>query len=462
MVDRAQSQRSRDREPTTPGILIAAPASGTGKTTITTGLIAALSARMSVAPFKVGPDYIDPGYHGLAAGRTGRNLDMVMCGADLIGPLYRHGSSGCDIAVVEGVMGLFDGRIPDGLGSSADIARLLGLPVILVVDIRGMSQSVGALVRGFATADKNVRIAGVILNMVGSERHRDICTQAVEYEGIPVVGAIPRQDAVAVPSRHLGLVTATEHGHQAAEAIAHMADLVDRYCDTDAIAALASTSYSGPSWNPAALMERGNAVTVAIASGPAFNFSYAEHRELLAAAGARVVEFDPLVDELPSCEGIIIPGGFPEEYADILASRDSLREDIRRHIAAKKPVHGECAGLLWLVDRLDERHMLGAIPVSASMKKRLTLGYRSAVALGDNLLCRAGQRITGHEFHHSGVDQETAEGFDPAWAWQDYYGNTKSEGFTTATVHASYLHTHPAAYPEMVQRFIQACQRVTS
>ena len=188
----------------TPGVCIAATASGSGKTTIATGLIAALARRMKVAPFKVGPDYIDPGYHSIASGCVGRNLDSVLCGNDLIGPLYCHGSQHADIAVVEGVMGLFDGRISDGAGSTADIAATLGVPILLIVDVRGMSQSVGAVVRGFATTRSDVRIAGVILNKVGSDRHAAVCREAVEAEGIPVVGSIPRQHDIEVPSRHLG------------------------------------------------------------------------------------------------------------------------------------------------------------------------------------------------------------------------------------------------------------------
>lgn len=209
-----------------PGVCIAATGSGMGKTTIATGLIAALARRMRVAPFKVGPDYIDPGYHTLAARRQGRNLDAVMCGTGAIGPLYAHGCSGAEIGVVEGVMGLFDGRINDGAGSTADVAAALGIPVILIVDVRGMSQSVGALVRGFATTRSDVRISGVILNQAGSERHAQVCKNAVEAAGIPVVGIVPRMEKVEVPSRHLGLVTAAEHGGAAVEAVERMADLV--------------------------------------------------------------------------------------------------------------------------------------------------------------------------------------------------------------------------------------------
>lgn len=244
-----------------PGVVIAATSSGSGKTTIATGLIAALAQRMVVAPFKVGPDYIDTGYHGMAAGRVGRNLDSVMCGRAALGPLYAHGAQGADISVVEGVMGLFDGRITEGAntadaraqGSTAEIAAELGLPVVLVVDVRGMSQSVGAVVRGFATADDAVRVAGVILNKVGTDRHAAVCRESVEAVGIPVLGAIPRVDEAEVPSRHLGLVTSTELS-QARSVISEMAAMVEHHVDLDALVSLARCTFTGAAWDPRAVV----------------------------------------------------------------------------------------------------------------------------------------------------------------------------------------------------------------
>lgn len=445
----------------TPGLLIAATGSGTGKTTISTGLMAALSRTKTVAPFKVGPDYIDPSYHSLATGRPGRNLDAVMC-PGLIGPLYAHGSADAEIAVVEGVMGLFDGRITGShqtlpAGSSAAIAAELGLPVILVVDVRGMSQSVGALVKGFATESPEVRVAGVILNQVGSERHAAVCRAAVEAAGIQVVGAIPRVEKVEVPSRHLGLITAAEHGVKARQAVDRMAELVAAHCDMAAIEALASVNYSGSAWEPAEVVDKQVPVTIAMAGGPAFTFAYAEHRELLESAGARVVDFDPLTDELPDCDGLIIPGGFPEEHVEALSAREEFRVQVRAHVAAGKPVHGECAGLLWLVESLDAHPMLGVIDTHAAMGRRLTLGYREAVVLTDSVLYRAGERITGHEFHHTALTKQHAAGFAPAWGWRAWDGSAKSEGFVAGSVHASYLHVHPASVPQAVQRFVGAC-----
>lgn len=438
-----------------PGVCIAATGSGMGKTTIATGLIAALARRMRVAPFKVGPDYIDPGYHTLAARRQGRNLDAVMCGAGAIGPLYAHGCSGAEIGVVEGVMGLFDGRINDGAGSTADVAAALGMPVILIVDVRGMSQSVGALVRGFATNRSDVRISGVILNQAGSERHASVCKDAVEASGIPVVGIVPRMEKVEVPSRHLGLVTAAEHGGAAVEAVERMADLVAEHCDLDAIIALADCSYQGPAWDPQRAVTWVGPARVAIAAGPVFTFLYAEHEELLRACGAQVVRFDPLLDPFPECDALLIPGGFPEEHVEALAARTDLRAAVRVHIAEGKPVYGECAGLLWLLDSLDAHPMLGVIGTHAAMGRRLSLGYRDAVAVSDSVLFRAGERITGHEFHHTALTSQNVPGWESAWGWRGWDGKARIEGFVSGNVFASYLHIHPASAPLAVQRFVQ-------
>ncbi|WKD61453.1 Cobyrinic acid A,C-diamide synthase [Corynebacterium ciconiae DSM 44920] len=445
-----------------PGVCIAATASGTGKTTIATGLMGALARRMRVAPFKVGPDYIDPGYHGLAAQRVGRNLDSVMCSRERIGPLYAHGSAGCDIAVMEGVMGLFDGRITDspddaGAGSTAEIAALLGMPVILVVDVRGMSQSAGAIVRGFATHHPEVRIAGAIINKAGTDRHAEVCRRAIENTGVPVVGIIPRIDKVEVPSRHLGLVTAAEQGGAAVDAVARMADMIESYVDIDAVLDLATCHYDGPAWDPTAEVEPvAAAPRIALASGPVFSFAYAEHTELLGAAGAQVVEFDPLHEELPECEGLIIPGGFPEEHVEELAARRSVTAAVQEHIAAGKPVHAECAGLLWLLKTLDAHPMVGAIGTHGAMGRRLKLGYREAVALEPSVLYDAGQRVTGHEFHHTALAEETATGFQPAWGWRGWDGAAVAEGFISDTIHASYLHVHPASVPQSIAHFVRA------
>ena len=448
-----------------PAVVIAAPASGTGKTTVATGLIGALRrAGDLVAPFKVGPDFIDPGYHALAAGRPGRNLDPVLVGAELVGPLYRHGCTGADIAVVEGVMGLFDGRIEEPLrlpasGSTGQVAALLGAPVLMVIDGRGQSQSIAAVVHGFSTLERSVRVAGVILNRVGSPRHEQVLRQACESVGVPVLGALPRLDELAVPSRHLGLVTATEHGDSARAAVAAMTDLVSRHVDLAAVRALARSTVTAEPWSPEAVVGDPvpGAPVVAVATGRAFTFAYAEHRELLHAAGAQVVDFDPMSEALPDgSAALVLPGGFPEQYPDELAANETVRAEIRG-LAASAPVHAECGGLIYLMSDLDGHPMCGVLAGSARFTPRLTLGYRDAVAPADSVLFSTGQRVTGHEFHRTAV--EFAYPVQPAWLMRGTGGERLSDGAVHADVHASYLHTHPAGQPSAVRRFVERAAR---
>ena len=441
----------------TPAVVIAAPASGSGKTTVATGLMGALRrAGQRVAPFKVGPDFIDPGYHALAASRPGRNLDPVLVGEQLIGPLYRHGSADADIAIVEGVMGLFDGRITDDTagtaqGSTAHVASLLGAPVVLVVDARGQSHSIAALLHGFSTFDQSLRLAGVILNRVGSPRHEEVLRQACEHAGVPVLGAIPRADELSVPSRHLGLVTAVEHGEQARAAVDAMTELVGRHVDLAGMAAVAASRVTAEPWNPAITEPAAADITVALAAGKAFTFGYTEHGELLRAAGADVVEFDPLSDPLPPhTSALVLPGGFPEQFGTELSTNDVVRQQIHQLAAVGAPIHAECAGLTYLVDDLDGYPMCGVLSGSARFTDRLTLGYREAVAVADSPLHAVGDRAMGHEFHRTAVT--FVDSYQPAWV---FTGRIR-DGAVDRGVHASYLHTHPAAHPHAISRFVAA------
>jgi cobyrinic acid a,c-diamide synthase len=424
-------------------------------------LIGALrAAGHRVAPFKVGPDFIDPGYHALAAGRPGRNLDPVLVPEELIGPLYRHGTRGADIAVIEGVMGLFDGRIDEHIvvparGSTAHVAEILGTPVLLVVDARGQSHSIAAVLQGFSTFHPGVRIAGVILNRVGTARHEQVLRQACEAAGVPVLGAIPRHDELSVPSRHLGLVTAVEHGEQAQAAVAAMTALVARHVDLPAVVALGGSRVAAEPWVPGDVVGQPTDAgpVVAVAAGKAFSFGYAEHSELLRAAGADVVEFDPLVDGLPSqTAALVLPGGFPEQYLADLAANTELRTQIRE-LARRAPVQAECGGLAYLMDDLDGHPMCGVLAGSARFTQRLTLGYRDAVALSESSLHAPGERVVGHEFHRT-TAEFTGE-LEPAWAFLAGGGQPVREGAVCAEVHASYLHTHPAAQPRSVARFVE-------
>ena len=442
-----------------PAIVVAAPASGSGKTTVATGLIGALRrAGHTVAPFKVGPDFIDPGYHSLAAGCPGRNLDPVLVGENLIGPLYAHGARGADIAVVEGVMGLFDGRITPGAaspaaGSTAQVAGLLGAPVILVVDARGQSHSIAALLHGFSTFDTATRVTGVILNRVGSTRHEQVLRQACEQVGIPVLGAIPRTAELELPTRYLGLVTAVEYGRRATQAVEAMTALVARHVDLAAVVAAAGGGYGDAPWDPAVATGEGARATVALAAGKAFSFGYAEHTELLCAAGADVAEFDPLVDPLPDgTDALLLPGGFPEQFAAELSGNDVVRRQINGLAAAGAPIHAECAGLIYLVSELDGNPMCGVLAGSARFTPELTLAYRDVVAVADSVLYSVGQRAVGHEFHRTAVT--FTDSYQPAWAYRGDQVAAVRDGVVHGGVHASYLHTHPAAAPEAVVRFV--------
>ncbi|MEW1778673.1 cobyrinate a,c-diamide synthase [Streptomyces sp. NPDC086777] len=486
-----------------PRLVVAAPSSGSGKTTVATGLMAAFTARgLAVSPHKVGPDYIDPGYHALATGRVGRNLDAYLCGPELVGPLFAHGARGCDLAVVEGVMGLYDGAAGEGeLASTAHVAKLLRAPVVLVVDASAQSRSVAALVHGFASWDPEVRVGGVILNKVGSDRHEELLREALDAAGVPVFGVLRRAPQVAVPSRHLGLVPVAERRSAAVEAVALMAAQVSDGCDLEGLLGLARGAgvLPGAAWDaaealvsspppplsvpspgaaaPSAPPSSGAAapgpplrpeaprpprpdgpegVRVAVAGGAAFTFSYAEHAELLAAAGAEVVVFDPLRDErLPDgTRGLVIGGGFPEVYGGELAANELLRKDVAALAEQGAPVAAECAGLLYLGRELDGLPMCGVLDVRARMTERLTLGYRDAVAVSDSVLAAAGTRMRGHEFHRTVV--EPGAGAAPAWGVRA--PRPRVEGFVQRGVHASYLHTHWASEPGVARRFVERCR----
>ncbi|MET9015353.1 cobyrinate a,c-diamide synthase [Streptomyces olivaceoviridis] len=451
-----------------PRLVIAAPSSGSGKTTVATGLMAAFAARgLAVSPHKVGPDYIDPGYHALATGRVGRNLDAYLCGPELVAPLFLHGSRGCDLAVVEGVMGLYDGAAGEGeLASTAHVAKLLRAPVVLVVDASSQSRSVAALVHGFASWDPRVRVGGVILNKVASDRHEELLREALDSSGVPVLGALRRVAQVDTPSRHLGLVPVAERQAAAVDAVQAMAAQVAQGCDLDALEALARTAGALPAgsapWTPAPPADHPprsaekRAPVVAVAGGPAFTFSYAEHTELLTAAGAEVVPFDPLRDErLPEgTAGLVVGGGFPEVYAAELSANEPLREAVAELALSGAPVAAECAGLLYLCRELDGRPMCGVLDATARMTDRLTLGYRDAVAVGDSALAPAGTRMRGHEFHRTVV--EPGAGAAPAWGVRA--PARRVEGFVQQGVHASYLHTHWASEPGVARRFVERCR----
>jgi cobyrinic acid a,c-diamide synthase len=439
-------------------IVIAGTHSGVGKTTFASGLMAALAARgYRVAPFKVGPDFIDPSYHALATGRPGRNLDAFLSGPDLIAPLFAHGARGADVAIIEGVMGLFDGKSGAGeYASTAHVAKLLRAPVILVIDASAMARSAAAILHGYATFDPELQVEGVILNRVGSPTHERMLRDAIAPSGIPVLGVLYRDAEIRTPDRHLGLVPVAERRSEARAALEATGGAISRSCDLGGILRLARSAgpMSTDPWSPEA-PEPGPPARVAVASGPSFSFLYEENLELLRGAGAEISFFDPTSDEdLPeSTEALYLGGGFPETNAEALAANEPLKEQVRRFASEGRPVIAECGGLLYLVRELDGHPMCGLLDAEARMTDRLTLGYREARALSGSPLAEAGTLVRGHEFHYSVV--EPGAGEKPAW---DLTGRGR-EGFVRDGTHASYLHTHWAAAPELPRRLVRNASR---
>lgn len=439
-----------------PRVVVAGTSSGAGKTTVACGLIGALRARGAVVQgFKVGPDYIDPSYHALASGRPGRNLDAFLSGPELIAPLARHGARGADITVVEGVMGLFDGASGRGeLASTGHVAKLLNAPVVLVVDASAMARSAAAIVHGYATFDPELEIAGVIFNQVGSDHHEQLLRETVAPLGIPVLGALRRDERIRAPERHLGLVPAGERENRSRTALDALAVAIARYTDLEAIERLARAAppLPGPTWSPEPASERTSDARVAIARGPAFSFHYQENLELLEAAGAELCPFDPLSDsKLPTgCGALVLAGGFPEVFGAELAANAPLRTEVAAFAAAGRPILAECGGLLYLLEELDDRPMCGVLPGRAQMTGRLTLGYREAVSVTSTPWLEPGTRVRGHEFHYSAV-VVPAEA-SPAWELSAR-AVTRREGIVAGAVHGSFLHVNWAAHRELAAQF---------
>jgi cobyrinic acid a,c-diamide synthase len=406
------------------GLIIAAPHSGAGKTTVTLAVLAALARRgVIVRAAKAGPDYIDPAFHAAAARSASINLDSWAMPGPLLDTLATQAADGADILVIEGVMGLFDGATtsPGQRGTTADLAAHFGLPVVLVLDVSRQAQSAAALVRGFAAHDPGVRIAGVILNRVSSERHRALVAGAIAALGVPVFGAVPRDAALALPERHLGLVQAGEHA-DLATLIDGLAAMAERHLDLDGIMAIGAplvvaaecaTATQTPAVPPPGQR-------IALASDRAFSFSYPHLINAWRGAGAEILRFSPLADEPPpdSADSCWLPGGYPELHADALAAARRFHAGLRR-FAETRPVHGECGGYMVLGESLEDaagqRHaMTGLLGHATSFAKRkLHLGYRTARLLSDTVLGRGGSIVRGHEFHYASL---TSPGSDAPFA----------------------------------------------
>lgn len=444
------------------GFIVAGTSSGVGKTTIATALAGALRARgLRVQPFKAGPDYIDPTYLARAAGRSCRNLDTWMVPPETVRELFTRAASDADVALVEGVMGLFDGA-DDGAGSAAHLARLLGLPVVLVIDARAMAQSAAAMVLGYQRFDPEVRVAGVILNRVAGARHAAICREAIlAHTGVPVIGAIPRDEEAAIPERHLGLVPDVETP-AADRWFDGLTQLAATHLDLDALLAIAAPVGTAevaqpvfPASTPA------HHARIAIARDEAFHFYYQDSLDLLEAHGAELVPFSPLADAaLPACDAVYIGGGFPELFAADLARNEAMRSALRAAAARGVPVYGECGGLMYLgrgmADFEGVRHeMAGLVPAESVMQAtRLTLGYREVESRGTPLL-PAGQRMRGHEFHWSALTSPPSE--DGA-AYRVLDQDGRADGYRVGSVTATYVHAHLATRRDLAPNFIAAAE----
>lgn len=430
-------------------MVIAGTHSGVGKTTVATGLMAAMRARGTrVASAKVGPDFIDPGYHALACDRPGRNLDPWICGADLIAALAARAARDADLLIVEGVMGMFDGAADGTPSSTADVAAMLDAPVVLVVDCAAQAGSVAALVHGFATFDPRVRLAGIVLNRLASEGHERMVRDALAAMAhpVPVVGALHRDDAFGWRDRHLGLVPVAEQPEAIAASLERLAAAIAERCDLEAIENVARRA-PRIAVGEVRMPRRVGSARIAIAAGKAFTFSYPDNAEALTAAGAEIVTFDPLADErLPdNVDGIVVGGGFPEVMAASLSANTRLLEDVRQRIAAGLVVWAECGGLLWLARSLDGQRMAEVVPAEAVMTQRLSLGYRAAITRVESPLGPAGTRLRGHEFHYSTLT--------PTGDALELTGGRRA-GFASRRLLASYVHVHLAGQPALAEAFV--------
>lgn len=436
-------------------LVVAGTHSGVGKTTVATGLMAALRDRgLKVAGAKVGPDFIDPGYHRVATGLPSVSLDLYLQGAGVLRALAASAASGADLLVVEGVMGLFDGSgtTPGspGAGSTAEVAKILGAPTVLVVDASAMSGSVAALVHGFSTFDPALHLAGVVLNRVGSPGHAALLKEALAPLGVPVLGWLPTDERFSWRERNLGLVPVVEQPEVVRRSVEALAQALAASLDLGSIVRLAGCAprlsvEEAPRAKPA------GRARVALCRGRAFDFLYPENLALLEQAGAELMAFDPLSDEaLPAgCTGLYIGGGFPEVFAAEISANRKLLGELRRRVRAGLTTWAECGGLLLLCESLDGSPMSGALPgVRAEMTGKLTIGYRRATLQRESFFGPAGTVLIGHEFHRS----ETS----PAGEALELSGRlgTGLAGFAGPGLFASYLHQHLAASPELASRFV--------
>ena len=482
-------------------IAIAGERSGVGKTTVTLALLAALRRRQqTVQSFKVGPDYIDPMFHQYVTGRACRNLDPILTSTTYVQQCFDRHSQTAECAIIEGVMGLFDGASgTTDAGSTAQVAKLLNVPVVLILNCSSTSRSIAAIAHGYRTFDPQVQVAGLILNQVGSDRHLELLTAALSSLHLPILGVLRRRDDLSIPDRHLGLIPAGELTNLNTT-LDRLADVGETCFDWERLlpllmshplrelaeiftpptppykggalvpfpvgrASLAPSPFQGEGWgvvNPTPKLR------LAIAKDAAFNFYYADNLDILRDLGAELVEWSPLVDSQlpPDIQGLYFGGGFPEVFADRLAANRSARQSVKAAIVSGMPTYAECGGLMYLCDRIidfEDRSypMVGIFSTTAVMGKKLTLGYRQLTALQDNLLLKTGDRVWGHEFHRSTLTDLPPQ---PLYDLQGYESKSifRAEGWSRYQVQAAYSHLHFGTRPDLPERFLNHCRKFGS
>lgn len=435
--------------------LIAGTASGVGKTTVAAGLMAALGRKYKVQPFKVGPDFIDPGHHTQICGRSSRNLDSYMMGEKGVLETFARASKGADFSIIEGVMGLFDGLDSTEIASSAHIAKILDIPVLLVINAHGASRSIAAVVKGFSEFDSKVRIKGIILNNTGSLRHIKLIKDSLLGAGIPVIGALPVNKELSIPSRHLGLHMAGEKEPK----IAELANFIEQHIDINSVKAIAG-NFEAPDISKVK-KEQFN-VKIGIANDSAFCFYYQDAFDALKMSGAEPVFFSPMSDPLPDVDGLYLGGGYPELFAKELEA-SGTRHEIKKAAQDGIPIYGECGALLYLGSSLETDRtyrMAGVLGANSRMTAKLqALGYTEAVVIADSPVAKKGAVIRGHEFHYSVTECDR----DCNFAYELNRGKGilgGRDGLMENNTIASYMHTHPAS--NSFDEFLGQCRKYGS
>ncbi|MBM2809979.1 MAG: cobB [Chloroflexi bacterium] len=447
-------------------LVIAGLASGSGKTTVACALLAAFARRgWNVQPFKIGPDYIDPGHHAHIAGRASRTLDSVLLPPGRLRALFTRAVSNADVAIVEGVMGLFDGRTGQGeVGSTAQVAKLIDAPVVIVLDVAKVGRTAGSTALGACRFDPALRIVGFILNRVASASHASICTEAVEAAtDLPVLGALPRTDALALPERRLGLVPAEEMT-PSPDFRLRLASSAEAHLALDRLWVLSDAGAVDGGDDPFPMEPQGRRASIALAQDRAFSFYYPDSLDLLRAWGAELVPYSPLIDHglPPGTQGVYLGGGFPELSAAELAANLPMHVALREAARIGLPIYAECGGLMYLgrtlTDFAGQTHtMVGLAAVDSRMdRERVTVGYRTATTLRATPLLAAGATVVGHEFHYSHLSEPPAPA---SAAYRITEPAISVEGYADGNTLASYVHLHFGSDPLMAQRFVQACAR---